>query len=84
MDLQNWIIEKVGVDKVLHFTSGGWFSSFFEGTFWILLAGLLIGLFKDLVIDKLIRKTECDWGDVAWTFAGSVATSIVKIVLEVI
>lgn len=81
-DLQILIIEKVGVDKILHLTSGGWFSSFFEVPWQILLAGLAIGIFKDVVIDKLIRKTTCDWRDITWTFGGSVITTIVKLILN--
>ena len=81
MDIQNVIIEKVGVDRLLHMAFGGWISSFFDVPWQILLTGLCIGLFKDVVIDKLIRKTACDWMDIAWTFGGSVITVIIKLII---
>ena len=82
MDLQTKILSKFGIDRILHLAYGGWFSAFFHEWYWILLAGLAIGIFKDLIVDKLIRKTQCDWIDILFTFAGSVITLIIKLIIN--
>ena len=83
MDIQTWILEKVGIDKLLHFSLGGWIGLIvnqFVGH-WVIpiLVSFVLGLFKDLVIDKLIRKTKCDYIDVLWTTLGGLISTLAVI-----
>lgn len=75
VDLQNSIINKVGIDKILHFLAGGWLACIAPNWFYALLIGLMIGLMKEL-IDRFIRKSTFDYLDWVATFAGSVVTAM--------
>lgn len=86
MDLQNLLVNKIGVDKVLHFLCGGWFTSYL--TLWctewyIMLFGIFIGLLKEL-IDKYIRKTSFCYWDWFWTSLGGIVYYLSFKLLELI
>lgn len=74
-DLQIWIVEKAGVDKLLHFAFGGWISCLGGTWYWALLIGFTIGLIKEL-FDKFIRKSQFSYLDWLATFLGSIVTAI--------
>lgn len=78
MDLQNSIINRIGVDKILHLSLGGWIACLAPVWYWALLIGLLIGLLKEL-IDKYLRKSTFDYWDWLATFFGSVVTACIMI-----
>ena len=85
MDLQMWFLKKLGIDKVLHFLSGGWFACFasfleskvgiIENYWWAIILACAIGLLKEL-IDKYIRKSFIDIWDWIFTILGGITTSI--------
>ena len=76
MDIQNKIIAKIGIDKVLHFAFGGWLACFGSTWYYALLIGFTIGLAKEL-FDRYIRKSTFDYIDWVATFFGSILTAIV-------
>lgn len=80
MDLQNRIISKIGIDRVLHFAFGGWLACFGSTWYYALLIGLFIGLAKELS-DKYIKKSAFDYVDWLATFLGSVVTAICLIAI---
>lgn len=82
-NIQQIIIDKIGIDKLLHFAFGGWLACFATTWFYALLIGFCIGLFKEL-IDKYIRKTIFDYWDWLATFSGSVITAITMIFFKLI
>lgn len=75
MKTLNRFIEKVGVDKVLHFVVGGWIvAKFLElGGLWVGLGGILflcfISLIKEVFLD---RESGADWFDILSAILGGV------------
>ena len=82
-NIQQKIIEKVGIDRLLHFAFGGWVACIASEWYYALLIGFIIGLAKEL-FDKYIKKSRFDWLDLLATFAGSVVTAIGMLMLLVI
>lgn len=80
-ELQNKILAKFGIDKVLHFLAG-WavtasvYMAYPIDLVLILLIGTLLGLVKEL-FDKYYRKSVFDWRDMLATSVGSIATILV-------
>lgn len=77
MDVQNLILKKIGWDKLLHFSFGGWFACFapFEMWYMAIIIAFSIGLIKEL-FDVLIRKSKFDISDWLATTLGGVASAI--------
>ena len=77
MDLQTRILEKVGIDRILHFLAGGWLAAFATQKMWwaAILIAVVAGLFKELV-DLFIRKSIFDKWDWLATAAGGVVTAV--------
>ena len=75
MKTLNRFIEKVGVDKVLHFVVGGWIvAKFLElGGLWVGLGGILflcfISVIKEVFLD---RESGADWFDILSAILGGV------------
>lgn len=75
MKTLNRFIEKVGVDKVLHFVVGGWIvAKFLElGGLWVGLSGILflcfISVIKEVFLD---RESGADWFDILSAILGGV------------
>lgn len=73
MKIVNKIIEKIGVDKMLHFAFGGWIASKFmeTGIPIVGVSGILfiafIGIVKEYIFDK---ESGADWKDIAATMIG--------------
>lgn len=76
MDLQNKIINKVGIDRILHFAFGGWLACLAPSWYYALLIVFTIGRLKELS-DKYIKKSVFDVWDWVATLAGSAVTAIV-------
>ncbi|HML64633.1 MAG TPA: hypothetical protein PKC55_07380 [Dysgonomonas sp.] len=74
-DLQITILNKVGIDNVLHFLAGGWIACIAPTWFYALMIGFCIGLIKELY-DKYIKKSQFDLYELLSTFFGSVVTAI--------
>lgn len=69
----NRLIDKIGVDKLLHFAFGGWIASKFmeTGIPIVGVSGILfiafIGIVKEYISDK---ESGADWKDIAATMIG--------------
>lgn len=79
-DLQITILNKIGIDNILHFLTGGWIACLAPTWYYALLIGFVLGLFKEL-IDKLIRKSEFSWVEWVATFTGSCITGLIMYLL---
>lgn len=79
MNIQQELINKVGVDRLLHFTFGGWLACIAPTWFYALIIGFLIGLLKELS-DRYIKKSVFDYRDWLASFLGSVVTSVVMLI----
>ena len=77
MDIQTFILNKVGIDKVLHFLAGGWLSAFAPYKMWwiALLIGIAMGFIKEC-IDLFIRKSTFCYIDWFATSLGGLVTAI--------
>jgi len=77
MDIQMKIINKVGIDKVLHFLAGGWLAAFAPHKMWLvaILIAVVVGLLKELV-DVFIRKSSFDKWDWLATALGGLVTAV--------
>ena len=63
MKLVNNLVEKYGVDKILHFLGGGWIVSMFSPIGWLgILLGIIIMLIvsfaKELFLDDSFDKND--------------------------
>jgi len=77
MDIQNFIIGKIGIDKVLHFLAGGWVAAFAPNKLWwtALLIAIIIGFLKEC-FDYFIKKSTFDTVDWLATAAGGAVTAL--------
>ena len=80
IDIQNFLINKIGVDKLLHFFVCGWIVSFIDGLIFQIIVTIVLGVGKEL-IDKFIRKTYIDHKDMLFTWLGGTITIILKVLL---
>ena len=70
----NRLIDKIGVDKLLHFAFGGWIASKFmeTGIPIVGVSGILfiafIGIVKEYIFDR--ESGGADWKDIAATMIG--------------
>ena len=86
MDLQQQILNKIGVDKLLHNSYGGWITALafpFFGLWEALLIGSIIAVLKE-IFDKYIRKTKFDWYDILATESGCMISSLVILIMSLI
>ena len=77
MDIQMFLLNKVGIDKVLHFLAGGWLAAFAPHRMWwvAVLIAVVVGLLKEAV-DVFIRKSTFDKWDWLATAMGGVVTAV--------
>ncbi|MDR0295168.1 MAG: hypothetical protein LBH91_03120 [Prevotellaceae bacterium] len=80
MELQDLIIKKVGVDKLLHFFAGGWIAAFAPNWWIAILIAVFIGFLKELY-DLTIRKSVFCWIDWLATALGGGVTAILLILM---
>ena len=74
-----FLIEKAGIDKVLHFLAGGWMAAFAPHKMWwvSLLIAFIAGFLKE-VFDAAVRKSSFDkWDWLATTLGGAVTAIFV-------
>lgn len=87
MKIVNKIIEKIGVDKMLHFAFGGWIASKFmeTGIPIVGVSGILfiafIGIVKEYIFDK---ESGADWKDIAATMIGGLVEFVSYYLIEYI
>ena len=77
MKLLDDIIEKFGVDKVLHFLGGGWLTSIFSPFGWV---GIIIGIAVTIIlsfIKELFLDSFFDWKDICAASIGSVISVLI-------
>lgn len=82
-NLQTKILNKVGIDRMLHFAFGGWIACAAPTWFYALLVGFCIGLVKEL-FDKYIKKSQFDLYDLSATLVGSVVTATIIFIMKII
>lgn len=75
-NLQMKILNKIGIDRVLHFAFGGWIACLATTWYWAILIALGIGLIKELFYDKWYKKSRFDWIDVLYTVLGGGVTAL--------
>ncbi len=71
-----FILNKVGIDKVLHFMAGGWLAAFAPSKLWwvALLIAFVAGLSKEF-IEVYVRKSKFDFLDLTATVLGGAVTA---------
>lgn len=83
MKLSNWIVEKFGTDKVLHFLGGGWITSIFSPFGWI---GIIIGVVVTLVLSFIKEQfldSFFDWKDICAASVGSVISVLIYLFFSI-
>ena len=82
MKLVNKIIDKIGVDKILHFVLGGWIVQVFcTAGCW--QYGILFALFLSIVKEMLDKKeSRYDWIDIAAAMAGGIVAVILSVIIK--
>lgn len=78
----NRLIEKIGVDKILHFAFGGWIVQVFcTAGFW--QYGILFCAFISIVKEMLDKKeSRFDWIDIAAAMAGGIVAVILSVTIK--
>ena len=68
----NRLIEKIGVDKMLHFAFGGWIASKFmeTGIPIVGVSGILFIGFISIIKEYIFDKESADWKDIAAAMIG--------------
>ena len=77
MKLLDDVIEKVGIDKVLHFLGGGWITSMFSPFGWV---GIIIGIVITIILSFIKEQfldSFFDWKDICAAFIGSVISVLI-------
>lgn len=74
--MQQWMIKKIGIDRLLHFAFGGWLACLAPNWYIALLIGFVIGLVKELS-DRCIKKSKFDIWDLSATFLGSIISALI-------
>lgn len=82
--ITDWIVNKFGEDKVMHFLGGAWITSVFTplGIYWTLggvLFVLIISLIKELFLDSFF-----DIKDIVAAMFGSLVSVILFIVISLL
>jgi hypothetical protein len=79
-NIQKIIMNKIGIDRLLHFAFGGWLACLAPMWFYALIIGFCIGLIKEL-FDRYIKKSRFDLYDWVATFLGSAITAMYLIII---
>lgn len=84
MKLTNWIVNKVGADKVIHFLTGAWLvsavSPFGLGVMgWTAVAVILLSVIKEYCLDD-----KADWGDISAAGLGCAASFVAYVPYDVL
>lgn len=84
MKIVNRIIDKIGVDKMLHFAFGGWITAKFCETGIILAAviGILLVGIASIIKERLDEKF--DWKDIAAAMLGGVVELVTWYIITII
>ena len=84
MKIVNRIIDKIGVDKMLHFAFGGWITAKFCETGIILAAviGILFVGIVSIVKERLDEKF--DWKDIAAAMLGGLLELVTWYIITII
>lgn len=80
MKLTNWLISKIGSDKLLHFLGGAWITSIPSVFGWF---GILIGVILTILLSivKELIDTTFDWKDICAAMIGSTTSTIIYLIL---
>lgn len=84
MKIVNKIIDRFGVDKVLHFAFGGWIGAKFNETGIVLAAviGILFVGFVSIIKERLDSKF--DWKDIAAAILGAVLEFVSWYIIKIV
>lgn len=74
------ILNKIGIDRVLHFAFGGWIACLATTWYWAIFIAFYIGLIKECH-DYFARDSSFDLKDWLATTVGGCVTAIVIFVL---
>ncbi len=84
MEFINKIIEKVGIDKVLHFVCGGWITSIFTPFGW---CGVVVGTIYTFIISVIKEKyldDHFDWKDIIAAMLGCGVSIILYLIIFIL
>lgn len=84
MKLLDNVIEKIGVDKVLHFLGGGWLTSIFSPFGWV---GIIIGIAVTIIlsfIKELFLDSFFDWKDICAACIGGGVSVVIYLIIVLI
>jgi hypothetical protein len=84
MKIVNRIIDKIGVDKMLHFAFGGWITAKFceSGIILAAVIGILFVCFVSIVKERLDGKF--DWKDIAAAMLGGLLELVSWYLIKII
>lgn len=84
MKFTDWIVEKFGNDKIMHFLGGAWITSLFSPFGWI---GIIIGIVLTLILSLIKEQyldSEFDFKDIIAASMGSLTSILLYWVIFVI
>ena len=76
MRFTDWIVEKVGSDKIMHFLGGAWITSLFSPLGWI---GIVIGIVLTLILSLIKERyldSEFDFKDIIAASIGCLTSTL--------
>jgi hypothetical protein len=84
MKIVNRIIDKIGVDKMLHFAFGGWITAKFceSGILLLAVIGILFCGIVSITKERLDEKF--DWKDIAAAMLGGVVELVTWYIITII
>ena len=84
MKVTDWIVNKFGSDKVLHFFGGGWITSMLTPIgWWGVLIGVVITAILSVVKEKWL-DSFFDWKDICAAMCGSAVSVLIFFLLTLI
>lgn len=76
MRFTDWIVEKIGSDKIMHFLGGAWITSLFSPIGWL---GIIIGIVLTLTLSLIKEQyldSEFDFSDIIAAAIGCTASTL--------
>ena len=81
MKIIDWVTNKIGTDKLLHLSFGGWFTSVFSAiNVWCMIAATVVLFGLGFVKEKWLDKTF-EWGDIIASMVGSALSFIIYLII---
>ena len=83
MRFTDWIVNKLGNDKVMHFLGGAWITSLFSPIGWF---GILIGVIITMILSFIKEQyldTEFELKDIIAAGIGCIVSTILYLLLTI-